>query len=158
MSSPLSLLWTFVIATVAVSSVLLPRAQSTNASDVLSTGATVVPGSVTEILQRPPSLDSSRPASHSTTSNDTTLVTPTNKPPDTGFMSPPPHCNGTMCGFNLNPTSCHEAWNLIPRDTIARTFGQRETGEFDIALPYRYLSCSFWSFLGDSTRIWTRKD
>ena len=50
-----------------------------------------------------------------------------------------PHCNPSY-GRNLNSTSCDNALAKISEVTTPLTFGQRDTGDYDVVLPRRYLS------------------
>ncbi len=46
-------------------------------------------------------------------------------------------------GTGLNPTSCMEVLNLIRKNRCRHKVGQRGSGDFDINLPYRWISCGF---------------
>ena len=52
---------------------------------------------------------------------------------------------GPECSFNLgrdlNYRSCEHVLTNIPRDLTPMTFGDRNTGNWDVILPHRYLSC-----------------
>lgn len=59
-------------------------------------------------------------------------------------------CNGTILGFDLNPSSCLQAWTLIPPIERELSFGPRNIippvppgyiPRPDVGLPKRYLSC-----------------
>lgn len=55
---------------------------------------------------------------------------------------PTPDCNGQLYGYNLDYESCFEAWKLIPRDTLGRTFGSRSDDyTFDVPTPFLFMSC-----------------
>lgn len=100
----------------------------------------LVPDSAVEDLQ-PPSLDLSWPAIRSF---NLTRATTTSIPLGPDLISstlPAPVCNGNSYGFDLNIASCHGAWILIPRDTIARTFGVRGNGILDILTPLLFMGC-----------------
>lgn len=43
-------------------------------------------------------------------------------------------------GHNLNILSCNNAFAKISRNTAPRTFGFRGTGNWDVLVPYRFLS------------------
>ncbi|KAK4691823.1 hypothetical protein P7C71_g5261, partial [Lecanoromycetidae sp. Uapishka_2] len=49
-------------------------------------------------------------------------------------------CNGKLFGRNLNVRSCTEALNSMANLDVPRTFGQRGKGDWDIPLPFRFLS------------------
>lgn len=52
-------------------------------------------------------------------------------------------CDGTRYGYDLDSTSCTEALDQINfYSTTQQTYGLRYTGQFDVKLPQRYLSCS----------------
>ena len=51
-----------------------------------------------------------------------------------------PEC-GTSYGQNLDVRSCEHALTKIPMDMTPMTFGDRDTGTWDVILPHRYLSC-----------------
>lgn len=58
-------------------------------------------------------------------------------------------CNGTLFGRGLNPSSCLQAWTLIPPLEREQSFGPRFPAPIppgssfrpDVTLPRRYLSC-----------------
>ncbi len=127
-------LWISVLASLASTSVLRHRVQGTNDN---GPSLTSVPESAIEILHPPPSLDLSWPAIHS--SNITRAISLGFDQIAAAFSAP--ICNGNLYGFNLDVASCHEAWMLIPRDDIARTFGLRGHGSFDIPIPFLFMSC-----------------
>ena len=52
-------------------------------------------------------------------------------------------CDGGNYGYNLDKTSCEEAWEKIPTDSAILSFGSRAKGSFERPLPYRYLSGKF---------------
>lgn len=127
-------LWISVLASLASTSVLRHRARSNydNGLSLIS-----VPESAIEILHPPPSLDLSWPATHSF---NITRAVPLGYDKIAAALSAP-ICNGNLYGFNLDVASCHDAWMLIPRDDIARTFGLRGHGSFDIPIPFLFMSC-----------------
>lgn len=70
----------------------------------------------------------------SSTANDVQIVNATND-----LVK----CDGKRLGYNLNKTSCEEAWKKIPTDFELITYGARTKGFFERATPYRYLSGKF---------------
>lgn len=51
-------------------------------------------------------------------------------------------CSASM-GSNINPSSCLEAWALIPPVERTLSFGPRDgTNTYDVMLPKRYQSCT----------------
>lgn len=62
-------------------------------------------------------------------------------------LPPLPHgwalrCSARM-GSNINPSSCLEAWALIPPIERTLSFGPRDgTNTYDVMLPKRYQSCT----------------
>lgn len=127
-----------VLASLASSTILQHRAQSKNGNDPSSAR---VPESAIEILQPPPSLDLSWPAIRSLNVTGATTINVSLSHDLTASTLPTPVCNGDLYGFNLDVASCHQVWTLIPRDTIARTFGTRGNGIFDIPTPFMFMSC-----------------
>lgn len=55
------------------------------------------------------------------------------------LMSTGPLCDADL-GEDLNPASCRNALAKIPRKPGPFTFGERDTGNWDVNLPTRYLS------------------
>lgn len=56
-------------------------------------------------------------------------------------------CNGARLGTNLNPSSCLQAWTLIPPLERTLSFGPRgKPTIYDVGLPRRYLSCMFFRY------------
>lgn len=49
-------------------------------------------------------------------------------------------CDGSKFGYDLNKTSCIDAWASIPIDDEIVTYGVRYQGQFEALLPIRYLS------------------
>ncbi len=131
-------LWISVLVCLASSSILQHRAQSKTDNDLFFT---LVPESAIEILQPPPSLDLSWPAIRFVNVTRSTTINILLSHDLTASTLPAPVCNGNLYGFNLDVASCHEAWTLIPRDTIARNFGPRGSGIFDIPTPFIFMSC-----------------
>ena len=131
-------LWISLLVSLASSRVLEHRAQSNNYNDPFFT---MMSNSAIEILQPPASLNLSWPAIRSfNVTRATTTNISLSHDPISGTL-PAPVCNGNLYGFNLDVASCHEAWTLLPRDTIARTFGIRGNGVFDIPTPFSFMSC-----------------
>lgn len=127
-----------VLASLASSTILQHRAQSDNGNDLFSAR---VPRNVIEILQPPPSLDLSWPTIRSSNITGATTINISHSHDLTASTLPAPVCNGNLYGFNLDIASCHQVWTLIPRDTVARTFGIRGDGIFDIPTPFLFMSC-----------------
>ncbi|KAL9011933.1 MAG: hypothetical protein Q9173_003270 [Seirophora scorigena] len=49
-------------------------------------------------------------------------------------------CSGTRYGRNLRLASCLQIWRIMSSYTVPRSFGERNTGDWDAPLPFRYLS------------------
>ena len=57
----------------------------------------------------------------------------------TGFPFKP-SCKSSTFGLHLNKGSCIAAWQTVPTGPVARTYGWRNSGVYDVPLPKRYLS------------------
>lgn len=66
---------------------------------------------------------------------------------DLGILDDPssmaaPVCNGSILGENLNLHSCWDAHNqIVSLGNTQFSFGERDTGTYDILLPRRFMSC-----------------
>ncbi|KAF6217990.1 hypothetical protein HO133_006402 [Letharia lupina] len=59
---------------------------------------------------------------------------------NTSLTLPTVHCDGVTYKSNLLSASCADAYRTIPRTTKLLTFGDREDGDFEVPLPYRWVS------------------
>lgn len=50
-------------------------------------------------------------------------------------------CDGETYKSNLLSASCLDAFHTIPSNVEELSFGDREDGDFDVPLPYRWVSC-----------------
>lgn len=101
-----------------------------------------VPLNDTTILPDPSSLDAYWPVTLATP-NLTFLTLPTTNASslDTLSAGPPKYtCNGKSFGRNLNVVSCTDALNSMSDFHLPRTFGERGEGDWDVPLPFRFLS------------------
>ena len=66
-----------------------------------------------------------------------------NLPSSMQNLSASPHlnCDGHAYGQDLSLDSCMDALSTIPSDTDTLTFGDRGSGNYNIHLPYRWISC-----------------
>lgn len=60
---------------------------------------------------------------------------------NTSLTLPTVHCDGVAYKSDLLSASCADAYRTIPRTTKLLTFGDREDGDFEVPLPYRWVSC-----------------
>ena len=65
--------------------------------------------------------------------------------PNHTISNPSVLCDPTLYGSNLDLISCTQAFSRIPWKHVKHelSFGSRGTGEWDVSMPYRSLSCTF---------------
>ena len=56
------------------------------------------------------------------------------------LATPRVECDSSLYGQRLNVASCQEAWKLLPTGSARQTVGMRDQGNFDISLPFRFIS------------------
>lgn len=81
-------------------------------------------------------------------SHTPSLTLPSTTTTNSTSSNPSFQCNGDVYGYNLDWESCTEAMNQIDASsTTEQTYGQRYQGRFDVRLPKRYISCSYFPIL-----------
>ncbi|KAI4173471.1 MAG: hypothetical protein LQ348_006577 [Seirophora lacunosa] len=108
---------------------LYPQLRSGNASPLAKNIAILPPSESPNIswpLESPsPILDPSSDATNlNTSTHSNSMLT----------------CSGTRYGRNLRLASCLQIWGIMSAYTVPRSFGERNTGDWDAPLPFRYLS------------------
>ncbi len=100
------------------------------------------------VLQLPQSTDGQldeMPLSYNTTTSSTSrnpYILPSNFSTSNALDI---ECDQAL-GIHMQIASCVDALHKIPQTLKQVTLGERGTGQFDIVLPYRYLSCKLLHF------------
>ena len=78
----------------------------------------------------------SLPSNHPTSNSSR----PFSPPPPTSAVFLSYVCNGDAFGYDLDVPSCNNAIRFVGFNTTERSFGMRDSREFDILLPQRFIS------------------
>jgi len=76
--------------------------------------------------------------------NATSFASITTSPLVLGSIDPSINCDGAKYRTGLKIASCQDAVEQIPRDAGSLRFALRRSGNHDVALPYRFISCECW--------------
>jgi len=122
-------------------SVLKARAQIPENAELMFqiNHTTTISANDTTIFPNRPSLDVYWPTNLA--APNLTLPATNTSASDTLSVGPPKYtCNGAAYGRNLRVQSCTDALNSMADFHQPRTFGQRGEGDWDVNLPFRFLS------------------
>jgi len=89
----------------------------------------------------PPTLQLGNPLLATDGGNAPTFVSNTTSPLVLGSSDPSINCDGAKYRTGLRIASCQDAVEQIPRDAGSLRFALRRSGNHDVALPYRFISC-----------------
>lgn len=92
----------------------------------------------------PPNLDLGSPLLAPSGGNATTFAGITTSPLVLGSIDPLINCDGAKYRTCLSTRSCQDAVDQIPRDARSLRFALRRTGNHDVVLPFRFISCECW--------------
>lgn len=107
-------------------------------------GTIALPLTVLNISLSPPSSNDPSPLLNDTYISTFNISAKPQPPPE---LPPLPrgwglHCSKAL-GTSINPSSCLEAWTLIPPIERTISFGPRNAADkYDVGLPKRYQSCT----------------